>query len=251
MQKLFLTVLLLSAGAGRLSAQDNEQALSRLILEKDSLFWFSYNTCDIKAFAAFFSDSVEFYHDKGGITQGLKSLVQSMTDGFCKQPDEFRLRREAVPGTVQVFPLRKNDIIYGAIISGEHYFYINRKGQPERRDGWAKFTHLWLKENGEWKMTRVLSYDHRPAPNGRTAITLPRELLRAYAGRYKGKQTGVSQIEAGEGALLMTTNGKQFTLYPEKENLFFMKERDLTFEFTKTGMIVKENGAIAEELVKE
>lgn len=245
-----MTILLL-AGAGRLSAQDNANGLNRLILEKDSLFWNSYNTCDIKAAIAFFSDSVEFYHDKGGITLGLKDLEQSFKDGLCKQPEEFRLRREAVPGTVQVFPLSKNDVIYGAIISGEHYFYINRKGKPEYRDGWAKFTHLWLKENGEWKMTRVLSYDHRPAPSGRTAVTLSQELLRTYAGTYKGEQTGVSRIDAGQGVLTMTTNGKQFTLYPEKENLFFMKERDLTFEFTKTGMTVKEKGEIAEELVKE
>jgi hypothetical protein len=46
-------------------------------------------------------------------------------------------------------------------------------------------------------------------------------------------------------------------LYPETTILFFSKERDLTFEFTKdttTGhqkMIVREHGAIAEELVKE
>ncbi|MGN6508706.1 MAG: nuclear transport factor 2 family protein [Chitinophaga sp.] len=233
------------------TAQDNSEQLTQLILKKDSLFWHAYNTCDTKASAAFFSDDVEFYHDKGGITLGLTNLVQSLKDGLCKQPDEFRLRREAVPGTVHVFPLSKNDVFYGAVISGEHYFYINQKGKPEYRDGWAKFTHLWLKQNVEWKMTRILSYDHRPAPNGKIAIGLPQSVLQTYAGKYTGKQSGTLQVDAGQGVLVLTNKGKTFTIYPEKQNIFFMKEREITFEFSQNKMTVKEHGAVAEELVKE
>ncbi|RPD42018.1 nuclear transport factor 2 family protein [Chitinophaga barathri] len=254
MKKYLFPVFLSVISAGSLSAQDNNQQLTALILEKDSLFWQSYNTCDIKTFTGFFSDSVEFYHDKGGITLGLDALAKSMTDGLCKQPDEYRLRREAVPGTVTVFPMSGSNVIYGAIISGEHYFYVKQKDKPEFRDGWAKFTHLWLKQDGVWKMTRVLSYDHKPAPylSARKIITLPQETLKTYAGKYKGAQTGTSVIEAGQGVLLMTSNGKQFTLYPEKEGSFFMKERDLVFEFTKDGkLLVMEKGKLAEELVKE
>ncbi len=254
MKKYFLIILLTVATTARLFAQDNKSQLTALILEKDSLFWQAYNTCDLKGLAGFFSDSVEFYHDKGGITLGLDALLASMKDGLCKQPDEFHLRREAVPGTVKVFPMEKNEVIYGAIISGEHYFYINKKGAPEHRDGWAKFTHLWLKQNGQWKMTRVLSYDHAPAPylSTRKAITLPADVLRAYAGKYKGPQTGVAEISAGEDALLVTAYGKQFAIYPEKQGVFFMKERDLTFEFVNGNkLLVKEKGEVAEELVKE
>ncbi len=254
MQKHFLLILPVLLTAARLPAQDNDRQLAALILEKDSLFWHTYNTCDIKGSKAFFSDSVEFYHDKGGITLGLDALTASLENGLCKQPEEFQLRREAVPGTVKVFPMKKSGVIYGAIISGEHYFYINKKGEPERRDGWAKFTHLWLKQNGEWKMTRVLSYDHAPAPflSTRKAVVLPADVLRAYAGKYKGPQTGVAEISTGEGVLLMTAYGKQFAIYPEKEGVFFMKERDITFEFTKDNrLLVKERGEVAEELVKE
>jgi hypothetical protein len=28
--------------------------------------------------------------------------------------------------------------------------------------GEAKFIHLWRYKQGEWKITRVISYDHRP-----------------------------------------------------------------------------------------
>ncbi|WP_157717331.1 hypothetical protein [Christiangramia echinicola] len=48
----------------------------------------------------------------------------------------------------------------GAVLSGEHLFYIQEENS-ERLDGQAKFNHLWLLKEGEWKMHRVLSYDHR------------------------------------------------------------------------------------------
>ena len=54
-------------------------------------------------------------------------------------------------------------MVYGAILSGEHVFYVRQKGKPEVLDGRAKFTHLWLLKDGVWKMSRVLSYDHGPA----------------------------------------------------------------------------------------
>jgi hypothetical protein len=53
---------------------------------------------------------------------------------------------------------------YGAILTGEHVFYILEKGKSERLDGLAKFTHVWRFKDNEWKMHRVLSYDHGPAP---------------------------------------------------------------------------------------
>jgi hypothetical protein len=51
-------------------------------------------------------------------------------------------RREALPGTIKFYPLQKNGVTYGAIRSGEHYFYINDSGKTEYRDGRAKFLHL-------------------------------------------------------------------------------------------------------------
>lgn len=78
--------------------------------------------------------------------------------------EHFRLRREAVAGSVQVFPLENDGSIYGAILSGEHVFYIWGKDRAEYLDGRARFTHVWLLQaDGGWKMSRILSYGHRPA----------------------------------------------------------------------------------------
>ena len=143
-------------------AQSDLQKLNATILEKDSLFWITYNTCDTVGFQKYFTEDVEFYHDKGGITLGLKNLTGTIKNNLCGTRN-YRLRREAVKGTLKVFPLHSADKIYGAILSGDHVFYVLEAGKEPRLDGLAKFTHLWLLKDGQWKMSRILSYDHGPA----------------------------------------------------------------------------------------
>lgn len=76
------------------------------------------------------------------------------------------MRREAVTGSVQVFPLENGGAIYGTNLSGEHVFTIWGKNKAEYPGGRARFTHIWLLQaDGGWKMSRILSYDHRPAVN--------------------------------------------------------------------------------------
>jgi hypothetical protein len=252
-RRSFMVMLLLCLSVGALSAQDNDQQLSATILHKDSLFWQAYNTCDTSAFARYFAEDIEFYHDKGGITLGLPDLLAGFNKNLCTRP--LRLRRKAVEGSVKVFPLRKDNVIYGAILSGEHIFYVTEQGKKEYAEGLARFTHLWLLKNGEWKMERVLSYDHGPAPyiNQRKEVALTPDVLNTYTGKYKGPQSGEITISVDKGLLTLHSRGKPFPLYAEKEDLFFSKERDLTFEFVKSGntitkMIVRERGNIAEEL---
>lgn len=159
---LFLCIIALCFCNARLFAQVKKADLAALILTKDSLFWKTYNTCDTAASRAFFTDDVEFYHDKGGLTLGIEPLMANVKNNLCSNPN-FRLRREAVKGTVKVYPLEKNGVIYGAILTGEHVFYISQDGKPEYLDGHAQFTHVWLEKNGDWKMARILSFDHKPA----------------------------------------------------------------------------------------
>lgn len=156
-----LFILLVSAlGLGTNAAsQITVKSAEQQVLDKDSVFWVSYNNCDTTNYARFFSSDVEFYHDKGGITSGIDGLANSIKKNLCSNPD-FRIKREAVQGTVLFFPLARSGEIYGAVLSGDHLFYIIEKGNPPRLDGRAKFTHLWQLKNGEWKMTRIISYDH-------------------------------------------------------------------------------------------
>jgi hypothetical protein len=228
--------------------------LAKIILKQDSLFWVTYNTCEIEESRPFFTEDVEFYHDKGGLTAGKENVITTFKKNLCSNPD-FRLRREAVEGSVKVFPLQNANTVYGAILSGEHVFYILEKGKNERLDGQANFTHLWLLKDGQWQMSRVLSYDHRPAlyVNKRRAIELSAEVLNQYLGTYKGSDTGTIQVTKADRSLVLVIGTKRYVLYPEKETVFFTKDRDLTFEFIKnekgkvSKFIVREYGAIAEE----
>lgn len=180
--------------------------------------------------------------------------MASVAKNICGNPDH-KIRREVVAGSVQVFPMKNNGKIYGAVISGSHLFYIKDKGKDEYADGLAKFTHLWILKNSVWKMCRLLSYDHGPAPyvNKRKQKTLPTKTLSRFAGKYNGPQTGVMTITQDEGTLLLSFATKQVELYPESSSIFFTKDRDLTFEFVTdqkgnvVKLIVREHGAVAEE----
>jgi hypothetical protein len=136
-------------------------------------------------------------------------------------------------------------------------FYIQEKGKDEYVDGHARFTHLWMLKDSVWKMYRVISYDHGPAQyiSKRKEITLPAGTLNQFEGKYNGPKTGIITIKQNNGTLVLSFGNTKALLYAESGNSFFMKERDLTFEFVKgvngdvQKLMVREHGAIAEEAV--
>ena len=95
--------------------QTEQKQLTATILHLDSAFWNAYNNCDTAQFKNFVTDSVEFYHDKGGITLGAKALIESLNKNICGNVNS-RIRREAVAGTVKVYPMQNGNEIYGAVI---------------------------------------------------------------------------------------------------------------------------------------
>src|SRR5688572_18496236 len=104
---LFIMILC----ADNLNAQSEKQNLSRVILNHDSVFWKAYNQCDIPGMQKFFTDDLEFYHDKGGITRGMESLMTVTKKNLCSN-ENFRLRREALNETYRVFPMTSNNVLY-------------------------------------------------------------------------------------------------------------------------------------------
>jgi hypothetical protein len=257
-----ILMLILSCIGYTASAQQNttdaeDQKLRATILHLDSLFWKTYNECDTENSGQYLTDDVKFYHDKGGITNGKAALVASIKKNICGNPNQ-RVRREAVPGTVNVYPMRSGNVIYGAIISGEHYFYVTENNKPEKREGLAKFTQLWLLKDGQWKMADILSYSHGAAPyeNKKQAIMLKATELKEFEGNYKNPKFGTFSYKAQGTNLLMEGSGFNSILYPESKTTFFAKERNLEFEFVRDAknrfykIIVHENGAVVDELLR-
>ncbi|WP_421978579.1 DUF4440 domain-containing protein [Roseivirga seohaensis] len=253
---LLLSVIIFLFSSSELRAQsipNNQDELKQVILHFDSLFWESYNTCDVKNMGKLLTDDIEFYHDKNGLTTSKRGLLESISSGLCAN-ENSKLRRAAVEGSVKVYPMNN----YGAIILGEHIFYVNETGKDEYAEGKALFTHLWKFENGKWKMARIISYDHKSIPyaNTKAAVTVSYKLLTEYAGQYNAPQTGMVTITKKENSLEMSAGSMQIVLKPQNDHLFFHEQSSLTFEFVKdvnnkvVKLIVRENGAIAEEATR-
>ena len=139
----------------------------------DSIVFANVYTCNSAKNETFFTDDIEFYHDKGGFTKTRRTLVDELRKNFCGE-GKTKLRRELIAGSMQVYPIQN----YGAVQVGDHRFYITQGGR-EILSGVAKFIHVWKYENGEWRISRVLSYDHS-APDAKTSA-IPPELYRTIA----------------------------------------------------------------------
>ena len=121
-----------------------------------------FDTCDLAVLGGLLTRDVEMYHDKGGLTSTSSAQLVGVIDGVCKRQragEDYRARREIVPGTMKVYPLNN----YGAIQVGEHRFYQLAPGKPEKLVEVAKFTQVWKREASGWKLARILSYDHQLA----------------------------------------------------------------------------------------
>src|SRR6478736_7421795 len=103
--RIVLCTIVFAACSAHIFAQTEQEKLTATILHLDSAFWNAYNNCDTTTFANYLTDDVEFYHDKGGITLGATALIQSLNKNLCSNPD-YHLRREAVAGTVMVYPMQ-------------------------------------------------------------------------------------------------------------------------------------------------
>jgi hypothetical protein len=130
------------------------------VLKADAaLFKAFFDDCDVETVRRYVTDDFEMFHDKGGrsITSG-EQFVTITKDKCQRQRDgiDFLSTRERVPESVKVFPLNN----YGAIETGTHRFYAVSKGKPNRLTETAQFAHVWKEENGQWRLARVLSYDH-------------------------------------------------------------------------------------------
>ena len=122
----------------------------------DSAVFDAFNKCSapeqLKIHASYFAPDVEFYHDKDGVTWTRQDMLDKTAKYACGN-----YRRELVPSSLRVYPIKD----YGAIEMGVHRFCQVKSGACE---GLADFVIVWTNQGDDWKITRVLSYGHRPNP---------------------------------------------------------------------------------------
>jgi hypothetical protein len=119
----------------------------------DAAVFDAFNNCSspeqLQKHASYFAPDVEFYHDTGGVTWSRQEMLANTEKNACG-----KFRRELVPGTFKVFPIKD----FGAMELGSHRFCQFAGGKCE---GMADFVMVWSNRNGNWQITRVLSYGHR------------------------------------------------------------------------------------------
>jgi len=152
--KFFLAVILISA-VNLANSQSKQDSIANLdlyteIAHMDSVVFNAFNTRNVDKFKTLFTEDLEFYHDKGGLTN------YDQTVDFLKTTAETnnQLKRELVKGSLEVYPIPG----YGAMQIGAHTFCHIENSKQEC--GTFKFVHIWQKKNGEWKISRVVSYGH-------------------------------------------------------------------------------------------
>jgi len=142
--KIISAVMALGCIFFKTSAQS--KTLYQTIAELDSIFFTAYNTCDLKKQAEFYSDSIEFYHDQGGLIRSKQAILEGTERNICG-----KVTRELVKGSIEVSPIPN----YGAVEIGMHMFHNNQeKGQVPHA---SRFVVIWRNRGDRWTIEKVIS----------------------------------------------------------------------------------------------
>lgn len=229
------------------SLADAPEAVEDAVYRNELAFWDAYNNRDVNQVTKFLTEDVEFYHDKGGFTKTPKALAKDLASGIFS-PGEPSIRRELIQGTLQTHEIPD----YGAIVLGQHRFFVTIKGQPERNTSTAQFTHLWKQSGSKWQMSRVLSFDHQ-AVEIENSVSLTPDQLKTLVGAYITKDIGPITVSIKDQSLFMKADGFESPLVALSESTFQHPHRDLTFQFEQNpngkidSLTVKEHGQIVQQ----
>jgi hypothetical protein len=152
-QIFFLMFLILFLSGCSVVVGQNKKTDEKLyaqVAHLDSVVFNAFNNRDTTTFKRFFTEDLEFYHDKGGLTGYAETI------GFMRSTanNNNGLKRDLVPGTLEVYPIPN----YGAMEIGSHRFCHQENGKQDC--GTFRFVHIWKQVGNEWKISRVVSYDH-------------------------------------------------------------------------------------------
>ena len=163
---LFFALLIADPAALSAATVPEQPKLTEAIVAVEAEFFqlFFEGACDAQRLRGFVTNDIEFYHDKAGFNARNANQFVAIYAKNCsarEDPKAWRTRRELIRSSLHVDPVPG----WGAIQTGEHLFY-ERQGiaGEEKLTGKARFAQLWvLGSDGNWRLSRVLSFAHRPA----------------------------------------------------------------------------------------
>jgi ketosteroid isomerase-like protein len=222
----------------------DQQSLFGQVIIVDSIFFQALNHCDLKTYESFLTDDFEFYHDRGGLTKSRAAEMKSMTSFCGEQRQRQKLRRELIHESVEVSAIKD----FGAVQTGRHRFFLVIDDKTEKVIEEAKFTNVWQKQSTGWKLSRVISYDHKPI----SQVTLADSMLDQYTGKYQIADR-VLVITRNQKLLGVKDGDWSADLYPESNLKFYLDHGNVQFEFIQgqkglvEKLIIYENGTQLEQ----
>ncbi len=147
---LISMLLTISVSAQEKKLAHTSSELFKEIERADRILFEAFNRQDMTTFKAMFTEDLEWFQDNGGLIP-YKTVFENFGNTF---KNENKLSRVLVKGSLEVHPIKD----YGAIQIGSHQFRHFENGKEEV--GTFKFLMIWNKKDGNWKISRVVSYDH-------------------------------------------------------------------------------------------
>lgn len=128
----------------KFSYQPKSPELERTIEGLDSTFFNASYTCDLARIEAMLSDSMEFYHENGGLLTSKKILLGALKDNVCG-----KVKRILVKGSLEVYPIGDDS----AAEFGLHQFQSEETDAPSKPN---RFMIIWRQKGGKWQITRIV-----------------------------------------------------------------------------------------------
>lgn len=151
---LLLTFTISTSGFAQIQdeikVETTQTALFNKIANLDSSLFEAYNSKNLDLMKTYFTEDLEWYQDNGGLID-FEKVFSNFQSIFSR---DYDLKRNLIKESLEVHPLEG----YGAIEIGRHEFKHIENGKLEI--GTFKFLMIWKNDNGNWKISRVVSYDH-------------------------------------------------------------------------------------------
>ncbi len=151
---LLLTLTICTSGFAqtqdKIKVETTQTALFNEIANLDSSLFEAYNSKNLDLMKTYFTKDLEWYQDNGGLID-FEKVFSNFQSIFNR---DYDLKRNLIKESLEVHPIEG----YGAIEIGKHQFKHIENGKLEI--GTFKFLMIWKNDNGNWKISRVISYDH-------------------------------------------------------------------------------------------
>lgn len=201
------------------------------IYKVDSLFFSAYNNIEIDTYKSFLDEGIEFFHDKNGHIKSKKRIIESFKRiRKAKKNNSYSIKRKLIENSLEVYKIPG----FGALEIGVHQFIEIDKGKRILITQ-AKFIHLWKKQNKNWVIAKVFSYDHQPMKEkinpSEKVISLTKKQLKTYTGSYQFAPKFILTIVQEGHKLFGLAQGDKIEIIPYSLHKFLISRDNSKLKF--------------------